>query len=249
MRTPGKIARLFILIFLLIAASTLIASPSRVYRADTRPPDGASGIFSTGFHPWGENDNLAQHVLGFSLGEENQFGSAFVATTADFEFATGPFFAEGRTGFWVYEIRPTNNFYSVVLSFEHYVQTDDYYQELLSDYRHQAEYAALGGIAREQIIRATYYSVENGRAVPGVSEANSSYVPDSTAANDSYYPGAGVVANPRSPILLCANNTHFDSASNLVDSADSLTFEEKLMRCYRRFSSVAPISVLLFGSE
>lgn len=134
-----------------------------VYRADTRPPQ---IIFAQGFHPRGENDNLLEHVQGVSLGEHgDEANSAYVATTSHRNVALG--IGSSEPAFYLYEIMPTNNFYKVTKSFSHYatIPGQRAYLNAVEEYRHQHEYVAFAGIAKEQIIQATHYLMIHGAPV------------------------------------------------------------------------------------
>lgn len=256
MKTKDRFIMLPIFMLLVTVASTLwAAAPSVVYRTDVRPPtvlsDGSPGIFSTGFREWGENDDLEQHVDGSSLGREGADGSAFVATTTDLQFATGRFFTSLGAEFYVYEIRPTDNFYGVILTFESWGRSDAYYRELAEDYRFQAEYAAFGGIASDQIIRATRYTVVNGQAVRGNTVNNPSYQPAATVANGNPYPHRPPATNIWNPTVHCAtsSSTHMSFGGKATNNAESVPFDEKMKSCYRQLSVMPAISVMMFTDQ
>jgi len=252
MKPNNTFAALFAIMLLTAASALWAAAPSTVYRTDYRPPvrteDGRPGIFSTGFHPWGENDNLVEHVEGTSLGIEGASGSAFVGTTTSLQFATSRFFTSlGETEFYVYEVRPTDNFYSVVLSFESWARSDPDYNDLLEDFSYQAEYAAFGGIAAEQILRATRYRVVNGQIIRFETVENPSYQRGATVANDGSYPYRHSSENIWNASFECArsSSSHLSLDKAAANDAESVPFDEKMKVCYRRLSSNAAISVVM----
>ncbi|EDV2568427.1 TPA: scabin-related ADP-ribosyltransferase [Salmonella enterica] len=178
-------------VFILIVFSPTLLAQNFFYRSDSRAPTGPSGIFETGFHPWGENDNLLNHVEADSLGEHDEaLGSAFVATSTDVNVAFDISATEAGDGtkFYIYEVRPTDNFYSVEISFREWGRKDSGYLRALDNFGDQHEYVAFGGISREQIRKATLYQIVNGVSVSSGVEYNTHYQEITSAANLGPYP-------------------------------------------------------------
>ncbi|MDE9553291.1 hypothetical protein KKJ06_20080 [Xenorhabdus bovienii] len=221
--------------FLLIFSPVLLAQ-TFFYRADSRAPTGTDGIFDMGFHPWEENDNLLEHVEAASLGAHGGAPtSAFVATSTDSNVAVD-IYADGEgdgTVFYLYEVRPTNNFYSVETSFREWGRTDGGYLEALDDFGDQHEYVAFAGISREQIRSATLYRIENGMPVPSIVTNNPNYQEVTSAANTDPYPHMypSGAQTQFSTTYACANSTSYSSASRSEILKPEEKFYKKMQKC------------------
>ncbi|MDC9612631.1 hypothetical protein PSI19_01785 [Xenorhabdus khoisanae] len=223
-------------VFFLIIFSPNLLAQTFFYRSDSRAPTGPGGIFEMGFHPWGENDNLLEHVEADSLGGHGGAPtSAFVATSTDSDVVVDISAAEEGDGteFYLYEVRPTDNFYSVETSFREWGRTDSGYLEALDDFGDQHEYVAFGGISREQIRRATLYRIVNGIPVPSRIEDNAHYQEITSAANPDPYPHMypSGAHTQFSTTYACANNTSYSSVSRreILKSEDK--FYKKMQKC------------------
>ncbi|CAI1891479.1 NAD-dependent ADP-ribosyltransferase [Serratia ficaria] len=181
-----KVITLCFFIFFMIFKSQAI---ELVYRSDQRAPE---GIYREGFHALGENDNMLTHVEGESCISGTR-DSAFVATTTSYIFAER-FSWDVRVGepFWVYSIRPTNNFYSVfsslIYAYNH--SHNEIFRTTAETFRGQGEYAAFGGIASQQVMGAWLYR-SNGRGIPATRLSyveNPDYIDDDTDVNPAPYP-------------------------------------------------------------
>jgi Pertussis toxin, subunit 1 len=159
-----------------------------MYRADSRSPE---DIFSQGFHPAGANDDLFKHVTGEScfLGGGN---SAFVSTSSNLDFPLLMGDSEPGSVFYIYKIRPTNNFYSVYKSFLNYFQKsgNSLFHKASEIYREQNEWAAFAGISKAQIMCATSYISKGKDLPPTVLEIlnNKNYQIGNSQANLGPYP-------------------------------------------------------------
>lgn len=154
-------------------------NPAWVYRFDTRPPD---QIFSHGFVPYGINADLVAHVDGTSLAEHT---SAFVATTDDPEVISAILLRHAELNpresdpLWVYQIRPTENFFDVDASLATVAPNMAVYNRariLRARYGWQHEWAAFGPIHPIQILSARQYRITPQGRVEFVQErANPAY--------------------------------------------------------------------------
>lgn len=229
--------RALMVIFSLLFFSPALLAQTFFYRSDSRPPTGADGIFERGFHPWGENDNLLEHVQGDSLGEHGAAASsAFVATSTDSGVAIGISAAEEEDGteFYLYEIRPTNNFYSVDGSFRAWGNSDAGYRAALEDFGHQQEYVAFGGISREQVFRATLYRVVGGQPTATTTIFNNGHYENiASAASVGPYPHMYPSGDETqfSTTYACANNNTSSSANGRFSLGQSGGFYKKMQKC------------------
>lgn len=234
--------KILTVLFLLIFSQSLWAQ-TFFYRSDVRAPTGPNGIFETGFHAWGENDNLLEHVQGDSLGQHGEESSAFVATSMNEYVAIdhaldelGDAYGEEGEGegeeFYLYEIRPENNFYSVETSFREWASRDSGYVAPLNGLGYEREYAALGGIARELIYRATLYRIGEGNSYQQVEVMyNPYYVNEISEANSAPYPHMypSSFHTQFSTAYSCAHNASSQSSRKREALADK--FYEKMQKC------------------
>ncbi len=131
-----------------------------LYRSDYREP---YEIFMRGFQSWGNNNNLLWHVRGSTIAtinNRNQCGSAFISTsTRRQEAIKFNACSTNKCDFYIYEISPTGNFYSVKNSFQsaciNFCEFE--YFEAIENFERQDEYAAFKHISPSQIFRATRY--------------------------------------------------------------------------------------------
>lgn len=241
-----KVYAFITLFFTSFLVQAVPASPKYVYRFDITPP---SSIFERGFRSWGTNNSLLQHVHGTSLRREGLDGSAFVATTSDITIAIdlGRMLARvhGSTyQFYVYRIRADQSFYSVPMSLEYFALHDDRYVDARDRFSRQQEYAAHGGIRREQVESATRYYMANGVPVEDGVEYNPSYQDSTTVANSEPYPDVIPYdsASRYTPAFECAireNRTdRADLGLNVEDAKtdtnqDDVKFYENMLSCYK----------------
>lgn len=219
---------------LMLTVNSVCAQPvTTVYRSDFREP---GEVFSTGFHNWGENDSIEEHVQSTSSGLNSVRDSAFVSTSWDRQSAINvALLYMTETPFYIYDIRATDNFYNVPLTLDTYG-----YEELHEDFEDQHEYAALGGISAAQIISATRYTVAFVQGIPQVTEhettSNPNYERIPTQANERPYP-ATEPYEELEPIV-CANYTGY--SASMMKSKKSLTipFNEKIKTCESTISSL-----------
>lgn len=218
---------LLLSLFLIIGASSRNNEPPKiVYRMDTRPPE---VIFENGFENWGDETSLFEHVEGISMGLTDGTGSAYVATTTNLDYALEFARAVRPNVFYIYEIRASNNFYSIYESFNEYANIESGYSAIRDNFESSNEYVAYRGIPNRQIIRATEYSM-NGNSVTTIrSQENKNYHHEDTQANSSAAPD-GFSPLDRddeyAEIYHCANETYSNR-----DNRESYFFE-KMMYCY-----------------
>lgn len=159
---------LFLFGFSLIAVAIDVEPVNRVYRVDSRNPE---EIFQNGFTSWGNNDNIVAHITGDSCVSTDASpapNSAFVATTSDWDWASDTAismaFSDDQT-MYLYEIVPTQQFYSAALSLENYevLHPEQHIPQsahLFSEGEH--EWLAHGGIAARQIRTAYIFIPPSG---------------------------------------------------------------------------------------
>ncbi|CDL82990.1 enterotoxin A family protein [Xenorhabdus szentirmaii] len=240
---------LFCLLFLYTAQSYAQTPPSavtRVYRMDTRNPNVIFRPVEGGFSPAGTNDNIAEHVQVASFPNPGppEEASIFVSTSASRDFAIhwGSDFLHGET-FYVYEIRPTSNFYNAMSSLQAlYNQTGNReYLTLIRAYEEQEEYAAREGIAVTQIVNARefVYDPNTYRYVEGELRVNQDYEEEDTTVNpDPYIPVSQAPSTSHiiEPVTSCALNLdkfHFDHMMiRMSDKMDKYSFLKELKACH-----------------
>ncbi|MEQ1964169.1 enterotoxin A family protein [Xenorhabdus khoisanae] len=236
-----KLFTLLCILFLYTAQSLAQQNIVQVYRADSRPPQQIF-IQNGGFHPWGTNADLAEHIQNYSLGADQPAeGSAFVATTTNEEQAIRwgvEMSSPDEEPFYVYNIRPTANFYSVVLSLQaFYARTGDRrYLKLLNAYEEQREYAAFNGISVTQIRGVDVYEYDPNSGDYGTTHSisNPLYQAVQTTANVSAF--SQLPQLPReivSPATYCAMNmTHSPHYSaSFAASTKTSKFIKELSQC------------------
>lgn len=225
--------------FLIIGASNRNNEPPKtVYRMDTRPPE---VIFENGFENWGDETSLFEHVEGISMGLTDGTGSAYVSTTSDLNYALNFARAVRPNVFYIYEIRASNNFYSIYESFNEYANIEAGYYAIRDNFESSNEYVAYRGIPNQQIIRATEYTM-NGDNVSSVrSLENNNYYHEDTHANASAAPD-GFAPLDRdddyTEIYHCANET-YSNRNNRIRY-----FFEKMMYCYNESKLYSAPSII-----
>lgn len=235
----------------LISLMGFATPPIWVYRFDTRAPE---EIFQFGFSARGGNDNVEQHVSGFSL--RNQIGSesasAFIATTASQASVNRwmPVAMVQNAGYsnrmWVYTIRATSNFIDINRILENTERVDPSARTrrnaniLLARYGDQDEWAALDNISYQQVFTAVEYRYESLllQALPtGNSRVNARYRFDTTRGSDDLYPihgnrhqddnagGMSSLGDYMVPALLLAWCSSKPRVVNKCDLPDEMSFE------------------------
>ncbi|MDC9613485.1 enterotoxin A family protein [Xenorhabdus khoisanae] len=244
-----KLFTLLCILFLYTAQSLAQQNVDTVYRVDSRPPERIF-IPNGGFHPWGTNVDLAEHIQNYSLGTDQPAeGSAFVATTTNEEQAIewGVDMSD-RERFYVYNIRPTANFYSVVSSLQAFydITSDQRYLELLDIYAQQQEYVALNGIPVTQIRGVDVYEYDPDSGDYGTTHSipNPLYQAVQTTAN--VRPFSQLPRLPReivTPATYCAMNMthspHSHYSASLVVSTNTPKFIKELSQCNAGLSTMA----------
>ncbi|GGM33670.1 hypothetical protein GCM10012275_01350 [Longimycelium tulufanense] len=189
---------LLLLSFLVAVAASLVgtqvasATPGQdwVWRVDTRHPY-EDQIFTSGFSPRGNNNDLTQHVSGASIRDRN---SGFVATTANRAAAERIAYLLLRSrengsqpnSVWIYQIRPSEQFRDVNLSLDYSIQrmegwaNDDNGQlnqlrNLRTVFGWQQEFASLGSIPASQVHSAQQLTMRWGEVTEGNPEQNRRY--------------------------------------------------------------------------
>ncbi|MDC9592404.1 enterotoxin A family protein [Xenorhabdus sp. IM139775] len=243
-----KLLYLLCVLFLYTTQSYAQQQVNHVYRMDTRCPDEIFRSAGGGFFPAGTNDNIVEHVQEYSDAGHRAAASAFVATTANREAAIewGVDFQEGRT-FYVYDIRPTSRFYSVVLSLQRlYAQTGNRsYLRLIRIYEEQAEYVALGGIAVTQVQGAQefLYDESSDSYVEGRYRINNLYQDAETTANVTpYTPRSQLPSEVITSETYCALNlttSRYSARLTASTTHHKYPFLGKLKRCHDSLLTMA----------
>ncbi|WP_158628741.1 hypothetical protein [Dyella choica] len=194
-------------LLMLISMLAYAVPPDFVYRADSRPPLGPNGLFTTGFPSWGGNRDLANHEMGLSCGTGDLLlagtsDSAYVSVADQFERArqfAARSFSETRQDVWIYTIRATLDFHDALATHRAALVNPDRWisgragLSMLATgpaMTTEGEYVALGGINRSLIREATRYrwnaSSRSYEEVPGSRQQNNSYdgVPQTHANPD-----------------------------------------------------------------
>lgn len=176
---------LFIASFKIYAAGPTPGTYS--YRADTRAPN---EIFKTGFQTWAttrgveENNDIITYLLGGSVQHEDldSLNAGWVSVAGDIFGALNYLNTEvvrheeppplDRQQFWVYQIAPTSDGYSVNWMLQNYLQergdTLINYQRvrvasLLTTYSHENEWIVRGGIPLSHIEGASLFQYDHDR--------------------------------------------------------------------------------------
>lgn len=186
------INRVFLLFFLLSFSALSIAydNPMILYRIDNRAPD---FVFNNGISSWGWNDNVVDHIDGASI--ENR-SSIYVSTTESMNVINRMALSLIRDGaasnYWIYEIRPTSNFYSISNSIAQAILStndDDLranYISLRDTIAWEREWAAVRHIRYDQVISARPIHLNsNNQIVLGERNYNLAYREATPVVSDS----------------------------------------------------------------
>ncbi|EEG86761.1 pertussis toxin, subunit 1 [Proteus penneri ATCC 35198] len=168
---------ILIILFILFNIQLSYARPvSKVYRADSRPPE---EVFKKGFVAWGNNINFHAHVNGVS-GRRGSKDSAFIPTTSSFKssekFAKDLLNVSTDNKSYIYQIRATHNFYSALDTVYYY---HDRIKERVSDVLRavltaEQEYSAYMNIPNQLIELVTIYT-KNGSDITQETITNPHY--------------------------------------------------------------------------
>ncbi|MBD2801095.1 hypothetical protein ID854_11675 [Xenorhabdus sp. M] len=266
-----KIVKLLTLLFVLFLYATQSLAVVFFYRVDYRPFTRISANNPPGFNAWGTNDDLLRHVEGASLGGSNPTSpaseqSAFISTTSDLNQAISlgetitisGIEGLGRLPFYIYEIRPTDNFYSVERSFRYYEQQTgdtEIYNQMLAAFGDQREYAAYLHIPIAQIHRVIRYdyNAERNRYEVAQTVDNEDYVDAPTGPNPGPYPRipASGPAAYLPPDILCTISLNNSSSMSrfftrsLSEPVDYVTTMKNRKRCHIMMEEMSSISDLL----
>ncbi|REF26880.1 pertussis toxin subunit 1 [Xenorhabdus cabanillasii] len=248
-----KLLSLLCVLFLCTAQSHAQQQVNRVYRMDSRSPAEIFRSAGGGFSPRGTNDNIAEHIQEYSDAGHRAAASAFISTTVNQEVAIawGVGFQDGET-FYVYDIRPTFRFYSVVLSLQRlYAQTGNRnYLRLIRVYEDQAEYVALGGISVTQIhgAQAFLYDESSGSYIEGSYILNNLYQDAETTANVSpYTPRSQLPTEIITPETYCALNLTLPRYRvRLTASTHKYPFLSKSRQCHDSLLTIAYLYTSFF---
>ncbi|WP_219495430.1 scabin-related ADP-ribosyltransferase [Proteus terrae] len=182
---------ILIILFILFNIQLSYARPvSKVYRADSRPPE---EVFKKGFVAWGNNINFHAHVNGVS-GRRGSKDSAFIPTTSSFKssekFAKDLLNVSSENKSYIYKIRPTNNFYSALDTVYYY---HDQIKERVSDIlrtvlTEEQEYSAYINITNQLIELVTIYTKIDSDIIEETIP-NPHYSPEETHSSDEPYKG------------------------------------------------------------
>ncbi|WP_157879458.1 enterotoxin A family protein [Xenorhabdus poinarii] len=241
-----KVFSLLCILFLYTIQSYAQQPVDKVYRMDTRPPEEIFHPAKGGFSPWGTNDNLVEHVQGVFDREHRATASAFVSTTTDRDFAINWGRGFGMEIFYVYEIRPTANFYSVVRSLQRlYAQTGRReYWSLMNLCENQAEYVAIRGIGVTQIrgVHRFRYSENDHAYIEDDYLNNELYQNYRTEANPvAYIPTAQLPSEAITPETYCAMNLTASHRYSIRFAAKAHTcpFLKERRQCHDALSTIA----------
>lgn len=167
-----KIHYLSTFVILFSCISSAFSQPvSRVFRADSRPPE---DVFENGFQAWGTNINFNAHVLGIS-GRRGSRDSAFIPTTSNIQsaenFALDLLNVSPDATAYVYVIRATDNFYSAMTTMYNLydsagIRLPDTTRATIAA---EQEYSAYSYITGQQILYVMAYSREDGETVRTIS--------------------------------------------------------------------------------
>lgn len=165
-------------IFIITIGNALAVDLPFVYRGDMRNPD---YIFANGFVSKGTNFNIIQHLIGGNRGgnnsgyvstSESEFIAAALGSVHAEEDPLNPGYSEP---YWVYQIVPEQNFYSIPASLNHLISTswmngfrdpnrNLIEAQLLIDvrdrYEDQREWAARGFIPNNRVVSATLIAAQ-----------------------------------------------------------------------------------------
>ncbi|QAV22565.1 scabin-related ADP-ribosyltransferase [Proteus hauseri] len=182
---------ILIILFILFNIQLSHARPvSKVYRADSRPPE---EVFKKGFFAWGNNLNFHAHVNGVS-GRRGSKDSAFIPTTSNFKssekFAKDLLNVSTDNKSYIYQIRATHNFYSALDTVYYY---HDKIEERVSDVLRavltaEQEYSAYMNIPNQLIELVTIYT-KKGSDIIQETITNPHYSVEETQSSVDPYKG------------------------------------------------------------
>lgn len=204
-----KLSSLLLISLFSVFSNFIYAMPvSKVYRADSRPP---SEVFSSGFHAWGTNINFNAHILGVS-GRRGSRNSAFIPTTSIVNranaFAIDLLNVSRDRRSYVYNIRPTANFYSASTTM--YYIYDESKKRVPDDVRsvlvEEQEYSAYQHIPPELIESVTIHERLSDNTISTSIVRNMNYRPDNTTSNEEPFttrpPGSNHYELTSRPVLI-----------------------------------------------
>lgn len=148
-----------------------------VYRVDVRPPDEI--VSQGGFLTWSQttnnppNNNIASHIEGDSLGStKGNSTSNFISTSSSLvsviEYGLSNHLTPNvRERFYIYRIRPNNNFYNVNASLRnardsqpHNSSVWNMLDSLLTIYEEEEEISSLGSIPADRIVQYAEVTID-----------------------------------------------------------------------------------------
>ncbi|WP_340611271.1 enterotoxin A family protein [Xenorhabdus bharatensis] len=246
-----KFLTLLCILFLYTVQSYAQQPINHLYRMDTRTPIEIFGPIGRGFVSWGTNDDIVEHIQDYSVSTQGRAaGSAFISTSVEREYVIEwGVDMDLRSPFYIYDIRPTVNFYSVVRSLTrlYEITRNENYFHLISDYQEQQEYVAVGNIPVTQIRGAWefLYDAINNEYVEGSYIENMAYHDDTTRPNTEPYiqrsPLSGEVIEPSTS---CAfyRTSHNHSAHTLIRT-NKYPFLKELILCRKILTEISPLSI------
>ncbi|WP_273992286.1 scabin-related ADP-ribosyltransferase [Vibrio parahaemolyticus] len=193
-----------ILLLIITSLSYKSYAISTVYRGDSREP---ADVFQNGFLAWGTNVNVNAHVLGLS-GARGSRNSAFIPTTPVSSrartFAIDLLNTSSNGMAYIYNIRPTHNFYNMITSMYHlYDSTGTLVpisvREMINIER---EYAAYSNIPPQLIRSVTILTRLSNGDIREEVQANPNYTDDNTHANEEPFTNNQPSTVTVRPILL-----------------------------------------------
>lgn len=194
---------ILIIMCVFFSSDVLANLPDSVYRRDTRSPE---HIFAEGFRPRGSDHNLLNHVSGASLRPHAERLSGWVSTSASWDWVTTPRYPINE--FWVYRVRPSHNSFSVIESFQSFInyrpnsESDiNFVSGLLNTYREQQEWAFLGDIPPGDIEWGARFVFQ---VIPGV---GGTYVEVERRTNPRYVRAVATPNPDAYPVTIRANNS------------------------------------------
>lgn len=210
-----KIFLSFLLLFSFMVNVAFAIEPyDTVYRADDRGPD---VVFQTGFLPHGTNINVESHLTGWSSGAyvlSSNRNSNFISTTIDYDTAVSFAGEHVRSGeyYYVYDIRPTENFYSA----EETMNSIANYQQvsLSNELRYlligEGEYFSYGEIPNTLIrsVDVYYRNPITHQVTEQGSYSNANYREDDTHTNTGAFTISAHFPIQNRPVLNAMSSTH-----------------------------------------
>ncbi|HHH1997667.1 TPA: hypothetical protein ACPY8P_003960, partial [Yersinia enterocolitica] len=214
-----------------------------LFRVDTR---NSTEIFSAGFSPFGNNDNIRDHSRGVSCIGRNE-NSAFISTTSSSEYAANyarRLVTLRNEPVYVYVFDSTASYYNMALSL-----TNMGYSAGVNDARTQSEWISYGAIPSSSIRGVRVYT---GPETPAVIP-NPNYIPRTPVINNQPYiseqqnslPGIGGILANLSPLVgacMAATVSCFNPNGFKNRSSDSCGFIEPYRKnTILRYSTFIPL--------